>query len=115
VEQVRPDLEGFCQMRFTLQFKKIKVPFLTISTLSQRQTHARCALMFVHAECCAQVTIAMEDWTEFGSGTNAPGRDGKQGWKAPLLCNDVEPADQQMLGPTSPLTALWNISQAHVT
>lgn len=49
-------------------------------TISQHQTQAKWALMVVHAECCAQVTIAVGDWTEFGFGTNAPGqaRPGRQ-------------------------------------
>lgn len=41
------------------------------------------------------------EWLKFGPGTNAPAqaRPGRQqGWKAPLLCNDVEPVDQQNAG-----------------
>jgi hypothetical protein len=34
--------------------------------------------------------------------------------KAPLLCNDVERADQQLLGPIKPLVAQWNRLHAHV-
>jgi hypothetical protein len=73
--------------------------------------------MLVHAECCAQVTIAVGDWQSLVQGPvrlGRRGRAGNQGWKAPLLCNDVDPAEEQILGPTSSLTALWNISQAHV-
>jgi hypothetical protein len=62
-----------------------------------------------------QVMIAMaksldkvwfRDQCRHRSGTGPTG-------KAPLLCNDAEPVDQ-MLGPTTSLTALWNMLQIHV-
>lgn len=69
----------------------------------------------VSAEGCARGDRRGGDLVKFGPGTSAgAGRDGtssRGGAHAPLLCDDVEPADQQILGPNS----IVNSPVEHVT